>query len=218
MSFNLRCWSSARSFVSLADFRHAAGRPARQFPLATRRTRAASCLQQPVTVNFFRPTALQRVLTELDERCDALIATNWLALAGEGKTPSMPTPLTVSQVPLAEVLDQTLGSLGLDFLAIDERTIEVTTRVDADGHFEREFYPVHSVLTAGETVPALVDHVRGQVDAGTWESNGGKGTVQFDEPSQCLIVLQTQRGHLAIERYLKQLVAKQKATAEAARQ
>lgn len=191
------------------------GRPARLFPLATRRARAASVLQQPVTVNFFRPTALRRVLQELDTRCDALAAANWLALAEEGKSPALPTSLSVAQTPLAGVLDQMLQPLGLDYRAIDERTIEVTTRAAADAHFEREFYPIRDLLKAGETAPSLIDRVREQVDAGTWQSNGGKGAVQFDEPSRCLIVLQTQRGHVAIEQYLTGLHAKQKA-AEAA--
>jgi uncharacterized protein DUF1559 len=191
------------------------GRPARQFPLAARRARAASLLQQPVTINFFRPTALRRVLQELDARCDALVAANWLALAKEGKSPAQPTSLSVAQAPLARVLDQMLQPLGLDYRAVDERTIAVTTRAAADAHFEREFCPILGLLKGGETVPALIDRVRGQVDAGTWQSNGGKGSVQFDEPSGCLIVLQTQRGHVAIEQYLAGLHATQKSAVEA---
>ena len=183
------------------------GRPARYFPLATRRTRAVSNLQQPVSVNFFRPTALRRVVQEIDNQCEALITVNWLALAEEGKSPALPTTVSVAQVPLSQVLDQTLEPLGLDFRAIDERTIEVTTRAAADAHFEREFYPIRSLLTAGNTVAALIEQVRAQVNAATWQSNGGKGALQFDEPSQCLIVLQTQRGHVAIEQYLEGLRA-----------
>lgn len=186
------------------------GRPAGQFPLATRCTRAAALLQQPVSANFFRPTALQRVLREITAQCDVLIGANWLTLAKEGKTPDLPTQLSVAQVPLGKALGQMLDPLDLDFRVIDERTVEVTTRAAADAHFEREFYPVRSLLDAGESASSLTERVLAQVDAKTWQANGGQGAVQFDEPSGCLIVLQTQRGHVAIERYLQSLRDAQK--------
>lgn len=178
------------------------GRPAESFGLATRRARAAECLRQPVTLNFFQPTAIRRVLQEVDQACEARIGVNWLALAEEQKLPSLPAVLTVSQAPLESALGQMLDPLGLDFRASAERTIEVTTRAAADAHFEREFYPIGDLLDAGQNAAALIDRLRGEIAAGTWESDGGKGVVILDETSRCLIVLQTQRAQVAIEAFL----------------
>jgi hypothetical protein len=189
------------------------GQPAERFGLATRRARAASCLQQPVTVNFFRPTPLRRVLREVDNACEARIAVNWLALAGEQKQPDLPAMLSVSQAPLGSALSQMLDPLGLDYRAVDESTVEVTTRTAADSHLEREFYQIGDLLHAGQNAAALIDRLRAEIVGGTWESEGGRGVVVFDEPSRCLIVLQTQRVQAGIEMFLDGLHSERKAAA-----
>jgi hypothetical protein len=180
-------------------------RPAEQFRLTTRRVQAVPVLQEPVTVNIFRPTALRRIARELDSLSEARIAVNWMALADEGKSPSLPGTITATQVPLEQVLDQVLGPLGLDHRVIDDRTIEITTRAAADARFEREFYPIDDLLDAGHTLPSLVDRVRSATGAEKWESGGGKGIVLFDEPSRSVIVLQTQRAQATVERSLDSL-------------
>ncbi|NLS90633.1 MAG: hypothetical protein GXX96_00425 [Planctomycetaceae bacterium] len=187
------------------------GRPAAQFPVATRRDRAASRLSAPVSVNFFRPASIDRILGELEQRSELLIAVNWLALAKEGKSPDLPTTFSVAQVPLSEALERLLTPLELDYRVIDERTVEVTTRAAADAHFEREFYPVADLLNADLTAATLIARLCGEVEAGGWRAGGGSGDVVFDEPSRCLIVFHTQRAHAAVERWLDDLRAERKA-------
>ncbi len=193
------------------------GRPAERFPLTPRRVRAATILGQPITVNFFRPTALERVLDELDRAGAAQIAVNWLALAAEGKSPSLPTSLTGSQIPLSDALNRMLEPHGLDYRAVDGRTIEVTTRAAADAHFEREFYPIGDLVIGGQAAEALTARLCEEIEVGGWESSGGEGVVVFDEPSRHLIVLQTQRGQVAVGRWLNGLRAEQKAARDAAK-
>ena len=91
------------------------GRPAEQFPLETRRMRAAPLLAQPVSVNFFRPATLQRVLREVEKQSDALIGVNWIALASEGKTPAAPVQLSVAQVALGDRSQPNAGTAGTGF-------------------------------------------------------------------------------------------------------
>ncbi len=178
------------------------GQPAERFRLATRRARAAASLEQPVTINFFRPTGLGRILEEVGRAAKVQVAVNWLALAEEEKRPDWPAVLTVSQAPLGTALGQFFEPLGLDYRAIDERTVEVTTRAAAAGHPEREFYPIGDLLDAGEDAGALSERVRGEIAAGTWEADGGKGVVVFDKPSRYLIVFQPQRVQAEVERFL----------------
>ena len=188
------------------------GQPAARFTLVPRRVRAAACLDQPVSVNFFRPTPLRRVLTELEQTSETQISVNWLALENEGKKPTLPAVLTVAQIPLEQALAQMLEPLGLTYRAVDARTIEVTTRAAADSHFEREFYRIGDLLDAGKKAPNLIAHLR-QVGKGSWNSEGGKGFVQFDEPSRCLIVFQTQSSQAEIARLLDAMRSELKAAA-----
>ncbi len=186
------------------------GQPAARFTLVPRRVRAAALLDQPVSVNFFRPTPLRRVLTELERTSEVQISVNWLALQSEGKGPTLSAVLTVAQTPLGEALTQMLDPLGLAYRAVDAQTIEVTTRAAADGHFEREFYPIRDLLDAGKNAPNLIAHLR-QVGKGSWNSEGGKGFVQFDEPSRRLIVFQTQPNQAEIGRLLDAMRSEHKA-------
>lgn len=186
------------------------GKAAAQFPMATRSDRAASRLSAPVSVNFFRPASIDRILGELQQRSELLIAVNWLALAREGKSPDLPTTLSVAQVPLSETLERLLTPLELDYRVIDERTVEVTTRAAADAHFEREFYPVADLLNAELTAATLIARLCGEVEAGGWRTGGGGGDIVFDEPSRCLIVFQKQRSQAAVARWLDELRAERK--------
>ncbi|MHB8902091.1 MAG: DUF1559 family PulG-like putative transporter [Thermoguttaceae bacterium] len=179
------------------------GQPVERFALATRQMRAATALQQPITANFFRPTAFTRVLQELSHKGTLRIAVNWLELDKEDKPPGLPAVLSVAQIPLVHALGQMLDPLGLDFRVIDERTLEVTTRAAADAHQEREFYRIGHLLDAGQNAAVLIDRLQREVAPGTWDSQGGQGAVMFDAASRCLVVLQNQRAHVAIEPWLQ---------------
>jgi hypothetical protein len=53
-----------------------------------------------------------------------------------------------------------------------------------------------------DALPALLGRIRQEVAPSSWRDAGGAGQLYFDPPSQCLIVLQTQSGQMAVERLL----------------
>lgn len=67
---------------------------------------------------------------------------------------------------------------------------------------EREFYPIGKLLEDGQTAAALIAQIREAIGRAAWADSGGPGQIAFDQPSQCLIVLQSQDAQAAIGRLL----------------
>ncbi len=187
--------------------RNARGKPLQsraaleRFDLATRPRRAAALLARPVTVNFHDPAPLARVIDYLEELTGGNILIDRKALAAAGWSAEAEVTLKAQKKPLAETLTEVLRPLGLGFRAVDAKTLQITTHEALAERLELEFYPA-ARLASGLTGQALVDWLRTRLAAPTWQSAGGKGVLHFDEPSGCLIVLQSQPVHVALERQL----------------
>ena len=177
-------------------------RPAEQFELTPRRMRAAPLLARPVTVNFFEAVPIARIVEELARITKSQIAVNWLALAEQGKSPDLAAAVTLQDVPLGEGLAKLLGPLELAYRVIDAETIEITTPARLAAQLEREFYPIGKLLEDGQTAAALIAQIREAIGRAAWADSGGPGQIAFDQPSQCLIVLQSQDAQAAIGRLL----------------
>jgi hypothetical protein len=185
--------------------RNARGKPLRsksspdQFALESRLDRAQATLSRPVTANFHQPTPLIEVLAYFGKLAEADILVDRLALAAAGLSDRKDASVTVENKPLGEALDELLGPLGLAYRVIDARTLQVTTRKAVDTHLELEFYPVRELLTGATTGPALVEQIKSRLAGSSWSDAGGPGVLYFDQPSGCLIVLQSQpvQGELA---------------------
>jgi hypothetical protein len=64
---------------------------------------------------------------------------------------------------------------------------------------------VGNLLNRGENVVELMGRIKREVYPSTWSDAGGPGTLYFDPPSQCLLVLQTQTAQMAVEKLLLSL-------------
>ena len=207
------------------------GAPER-FTLVTRTSQARNMLDQPVTANFHEPAELAKILAFLAKAAGSDILIDHAALAAAETSDGVETSLVVQKQPLAAVLADLLRPLGLTYRVVGADAIQVTTNEAAEERLELEFYPVgprladknspdplmgegpkknsplptnlRSVPGEGPGVRAakLVDQLKTQVAASTWSDAGGQGEIYFDAPSQCLIVLQSQRVQAAIERLL----------------
>jgi hypothetical protein len=174
----------------------------KHFALLTPVAKVRSRLDRPVTANFFEPVPLVRILTDLEQVTGTTILVNWLALAEEGLPPQVEGTLKADQQPLGESLAQLLQPLGLTYRALDADLLEVTSRKAAAGYLELEFYPVRDLVSAGGTVESLVERIKDETGGGTWSDAGGAGVVHFDEPSHCLLVLQSQPVQIEVEQFL----------------
>jgi hypothetical protein len=189
--------------------RVARGRPLRsrldpdRFTLATRYDRAKPMLERTVTANFHEPAALAEIVAYLEEITQADVLIDRLALSAAGLSGETKTSLTVEKQPLADVLAKLLQPLGLAYRMVDGEIIQVTTRKALDARLELEFYSVAALLAKGTTAPALVEQIKGRLAGATWSDAGGPGVLYFDQPSGCLIVLQSQPVQVAIEQLLR---------------
>jgi len=193
--------------------RQARGKPLRSkldpewFALTTRRDRAHEKLSQPVTVNFHEPAPLIEILGFLGALTETDFLVDRVSLAATGTSDQMEVALNVSEQPLDLALEELLAPLGLAYRVIDAQTIQVATRKDVDARLEVEFYPTADLLAGARSVPTVVERIKGRVAGSTWSDAGGPGVLHVDQPSGCLIVLQSQPMQAALQRVLAELRA-----------
>jgi hypothetical protein len=180
--------------------------PAVRFTLTTLTGQAKKLLDHPVSVHFHDPLALRRILPLLATAAGGDILVDRAALAAAETSDGVETTLTVAEKPLAAALAELLEPLGLTYRVTGPTTIQVTTKDAAEERMELEFHPVAARLPAGEDrTPAaakLTKRLKTEISPASWTDSGGPGEVYFDAPSQCLIVLQSQRVQVAVERFL----------------
>jgi len=188
--------------------RTARGRPLRsrfdpsRFLLTTRSQRAKQILDRTATANFLEPAPLAEILAYLEECTEADILIDYLALGAAGQPGDVKATLKAENRPLAAALGELLSPLGLAYRAVDAETLQVTSRKALDAHLELEFYPIAEALAKGQTAPALMELIQSRVAGSTWSDAGGPGVLCFDKPSGCLLVLQSQPVHAAIQQLL----------------
>jgi hypothetical protein len=195
--------------------RNARGKPLRsklqnksspdRFALAPRPDQAKQALGRPVTANFHQPTPLIEVLAHLGQLAETDILIDRPALAAAGLSDRTEASVTAEKQPLGEALDALLGPLGLQYRVIDARTLQVTTRKAAAARLELEFYEVGGLLGDQRTGAALVEQIKGRLAGSTWSDAGGPGVLHFDQPSDCLIVLQSQPVQVELQSLLAEL-------------
>jgi hypothetical protein len=169
--------------------------------LTTRSARAQELLGRDITLTFYEPTPLRKIVSYLEDASQADILLDGPALAAAGKSGNAAATLKVNGQPLSAALKELLQPLGLTCRVIDAATLQITTRKALDARLELEFYPVAALLK-GQTAVALQDRIRSGAEPATWSDAGGPGVLYFDKPSGCLIVLQSQPVQAVVEALL----------------
>jgi hypothetical protein len=185
-----------------------------KFSLVTRTDRAMDVLSRPVTLNFFQPTPLGKILAGLSQGGQTKIVVDWAAQGVDGPASQPKGVLKAQGQTLGSALETLLRPLGLGFRAVDAGLLEVTTLKVIDQRLELEFYPVGELVTAGLSGPSMVERIKSQVPKPAWSDAGGPAELQFDSISSTLVVLQSQPAQRAIGRLLADLKAKTPAKAK----
>jgi hypothetical protein len=190
--------------------------PAAMFSLATRLDRVQAKLREPVTLNFHEPASLSEIVGQLTQQTTAKIVVDWLALAADGKPPQVEATLRADHRPLAEALDQMLRPLGLTVRAVSATVLQVTTAKAAAARRELEFYPLAGLVSPGVTAEAIQQRIKTEAAAASWSDAGGAGVIDFDPPSQCLLVLQSPPVQAQVEALLARVAAEKAESAKPA--
>jgi hypothetical protein len=182
---------------------------AKRLTLQSRLAQGRALLGRQVTTNFHEPVPLAQILSDLERLTEATIVVNWRALGEEGVAPQVEATLKLENRPLEEALAQLLQPLGLTYRVFDATTIEVTSRKAVANQVQLEFYPVGELLGQTATVEQLIRRTKDAAGGGSWHEAGGPGVIDFDLPSKCLLVLQSQPVQAEVETFLSRQRAAQ---------
>ena len=180
-----------------------------RFRLETRTSRAASALNSTVRLGSVRPTTFIQHVLSLEQQAGVRILVDWRHLASVGVAPTMMDELQIQSVVLADGLNTWLKPLGLTFVAVNERTLRITSQRNARLEPEVEFYHLRDDLQKQVTVDGLVQRIRTEVGekflklpAANEPSNGA---IAYDEVSGTLIVSLPQEQQRVVEDVVKAL-------------
>ena len=174
-----------------------------QISLQTRISRAKPMLGHLTSVNAGTAAPLVDILDQLKQPPDTEFIIDRPALAAAKTGENAATTLRAEKLPLGIVLRQLLEPLGLAWRAVDANTLQITTQKALTARFEVEFYPLAN-RPAARPPAAVIDQLRAGVRDAVWGDAGATGDLDFDPPSQCLIVLQTQPVQAQVEAFLAQ--------------
>jgi hypothetical protein len=175
--------------------------PAR-FVLNTREDKAHEMLNRPVTANFSTPQPLSGAIKWLHDSTGATILVNHAALAEQAMSDESECAGAVAKKALATLLDDLTGSAELAWRAIDEKTIEITTRQDAGKKMDVEFYAVGSIAGDSGAGEKLATELKSKIEPQLWGDASDKAAIYFDAPSRVLIVRAPQRTQAQVEVFL----------------
>jgi hypothetical protein len=162
------------------------------FALSTPYERAASLRGVDVTLNFFPPGKLGRVLNTLEERTGATLVPNWESLAEVRLNYESEAAVSAAVDPLEETLDELLLPLDADYRIVNETTIEILSAQDARARHDFMFIPNAGLITPNRDIEDLRDFLR-ITDPEHWGDLQTHGAVVYDVPSDTLIVRQCSR-------------------------
>jgi hypothetical protein len=199
----------AQLLVLCEKLRNARGLPLRsridpvRFHLDSRTAHAKAALDTPITMNFARPEALEKILAYLRGTTRLNLLVDNVALAEDGMSAESEAVLTAQQQSFGPALTTLLEPMELTYRAIDDRTFEITTPKAAARHAEIEFYPAGDVLAAGSDGHELVARITRELNAAIPASPAASPpTLYFDTPSKYLIV----RAPQSVQRRLESLL------------
>ena len=164
-------------------------RSERDFHLDTRTAHAKAALDAPITVNFARPEALEKIVAYLRSTTRLNLLIDNVALAEDGMSAESEGVLMAQQQPFGAALTSLLDPMELTYRVIDDRTIEITTPKAAARHAEIEFYPAGELLAPGPDGHELVARITRELNAALPAARAvAPPTIEFDAPSKYLIV------------------------------
>ncbi|MDR3199643.1 MAG: hypothetical protein LBU34_17390 [Planctomycetaceae bacterium] len=155
----------------------------------------------PMTLNYYQPTTLSHILSQLESAAKLHILVDHKALH-RMLSPLQPMKATVqcNRGTVHEALEKLLASVDgapLTYRIVDYDTLEITT-TDSARQPEKMSIEVHRFVTAtGETQEELVRTIRSALEPDSWRlpddpETVGRGDIIIDRVSGCLLIRQSQ--------------------------
>jgi hypothetical protein len=155
----------------------------------------------PLTLNYYQPTALSDIFSQLESATKLKIVVDHRALHRTlSPLQSMKATVRCNRGTVHEVLEKLLTSVdtaSLTYRITDYNTIEITTR-DVARQPDKMSVEVHRFATeTDETPEELVRIIRSALEPDSWrlpenQETVGRGDIIIDHPSGCLLIRQSQ--------------------------
>lgn len=194
-----------------SDWRAKSERRAKLLVQMTAKEKAIlDALNSPVSVNF-KGSRFEDVIRELEKVSGQSILLDKQSLDEAQISYETPINVTLNNVTLRTALRKVLADLGLAYV-IKDQTIQVMSAPKTRELMTvRSYYigdllfvagftlpPAYSQLQMAQTVSQLVDMVQRTIDPGSWQINGGPGSVTFYPATMSLVIKQSAEMHFVI--------------------
>jgi hypothetical protein len=171
-------------------------------------------LDQAITVDVGEQP-LAKVVSDIAHKANMQVVFDEKALTEAGVATDTPITKTIKDIPLRDTLDLILRPLQLTHIIRDE-VLMITSQVEAENLLSIRLYPVQDLV---RLVPAeearygareydfdlLIDAITASISAQSWDTVGGRGSIQPFEHSMALGISQTDEVHGRIENLLAQI-------------
>jgi hypothetical protein len=145
-------------------------------------------LAPQITVNFPDDTPLLKILAYLSAKAELDFVVDWQSLRAVDTGPGVLTGLHIQNQRLDNTLTALVEPLGLAYRPIDSQTIEISTPEKLDALAVTAFYPLKTLLTAGQSADAIAQRLRKEVSPESWQGKPPAAIAVADPISGTLIV------------------------------
>lgn len=150
--------------------------------------RAEAVLMKPVMANYFHAAPLPDVLVELERQTDGAFIVHWISLASENVGPETPATVVADAAPLAQTLIELLRPLDATYRVVGANTFEIVSLHNSEPTVA--IIPISDLVQRGADPNMLIQQIETELLPDAWRSQGGAGAIEYDEPSQSLLIRQ----------------------------
>ena len=168
-------------------------------------------LATPISVNY-KDARLEDIIQDLSDKLGQPILLDRTSLQEAQVTTDSPSSLTIKNAASRSVLRKVLGDLGLTYIVKNE-AIQVITPERAAKEMTVKTYYIGDLLQGGmfaqsgirfnpwldqiqamQNVMSIIQMVE-TIDPGSWQKNGGQGSITFNVAAMALVIKQTAELH-----------------------
>ncbi|HEY1066668.1 MAG TPA: hypothetical protein VGE52_11185, partial [Pirellulales bacterium] len=150
----------------------------------------------------FKDDALEKILRYFERQAEMNLLVDNLALAQVGLTPDVKTTLSgVKDEPIWMALERLLDPLGLAYRAIDQQTLQITSRNALLEQFDLEAYKISDLVPDKFPLDDFLAKLQALIEPGSW-GEFNPGAVVYDAQSGTMFVRHHQIAQGQIEDWL----------------
>lgn len=166
----------------------------------------AERLKAPAVFSFTEYTPIRAVFAYWQAELGIAVLVDWPALAHERIWPNARIACSIADKPWDEAMDEVLGTLGLGWRAIDDRTVQITTLARVQDEQVVEVYRVGSetAIDAAE-LESRLQQAKDEVEQNEGSSEAVPAFVAYDEAAHVLLVRQPASAHRRMVSALREM-------------